>query len=326
MALWLDEKDVSSLLPMTDLVPLMERTLADFSSGRAVQPVRSIVPVRENSVFMGVMPAWLPSSGSLAVKMVTLAPRNAERGLPTHLATILLMDPTTGHLLSIMDGRLITEKRTAAVSAAASKALARAESATLAILGSGVQARSHLEAFRLVHRLASVRVWSPTKTRREAMAAEAAEEWKLEVRPAGSAEEAVLGADLVITVTAATEPVLRGAWLAKGTHLTGVGADAAAWREVDGEAVRRSRVFVDSMEAARVEAGDLIQAEKEGSIPPGHAAGEIGSVFAGTLAGREGPEQITFFKSLGLAVEDAACARLAYDRARERGVGREIGA
>jgi len=321
----LDEKTLRQVLEMKDLIPLMERALADFSTGKANQPVRSVLYPEGHHSVLGVMPGFLPENQALGVKVVTFVPRNAEIDLPTHLATILLHDPATGALLSIMDGRLITEMRTAAVSAAASKALAAPGSKVLAILGSGVQARSHLEAFSVVHRLSEVRVWSRTPASREAFVAEIAKGGGPRAVAAPTAEEAVRGADLVVTVTSSRTPVLEGRWLKEGMHLTAAGACAGSHRELDGEAVRRSRVFVDSIAAARVEAGDILIAEQEKAIGSDHVAGEIGAVFARTLPGRASADQITLFKSLGLAVEDVATAGLVYRLACERKVGVEVG-
>ena len=187
MPLLISESEIASLLRMEELIDLMERTLAEFSSGRALQPVRTALALEPHSSFLGVMPAYLPGSGALGVKLVTFAERNAARGMPTHLATVHLFDPETGSLLSIMDGRLITELRTAAVSAAAARALAKAGAGTLALLGSGVQAGSHLAAFKAVRALKRARVWSPTREHREAFAREQAERHAIPVEAKDSA-------------------------------------------------------------------------------------------------------------------------------------------
>ena len=325
MPLLLDERTIAGLLRMEELIDLMEKTLADFSSGRALQPVRTAMALEPHGSFLASMPGYLPDSGALAVKLVTLAEKNAVRGLPTHLATVLLFDPATGALLALLDGLLITEMRTAAVSAAAARALARPDASALALLGSGVQARSHLEAFRCVRELKRVRVWSPTREHREGFAREQSERTGLPVQAADSAEDAVRSADLVVTATSSRSAVLRGAWLEPGAHITGIGAFRPDWRELDAEAVARASVFVDSRAGAEAEAGDLIHARNEGAIPPDHVRGEIGEVFAGRIPGRRDPSEITFFKSLGMAVEDAATAQHVYRRACERGVGVEIG-
>jgi ornithine cyclodeaminase/alanine dehydrogenase-like protein (mu-crystallin family) len=239
------------------------------------------------------MPAY---GGALGAKLVTFYPNNKETH--THHAMILLFRPETGEPLVTMDGRLITEMRTAAVSAVATDALARAEVSVLAILGSGVQARSHLEALRLVRKFQEVRVWSPRSCGEFAR--------KYNVSAAASAEEAVRGADVVVVATSATTPVLRGEWLAPGTHINAVGATRPNWRELDDEVLRRARIYVESREAASKESGDIIAAGKIFS--------EIGEVLAGSKNGRQSNDEITLFKSVGVAVEDIVAADLVWRR------------
>jgi len=293
----LDEAAVDRLLRMEEVIPAMERALADFSSGKVVQPVRTMLPVAEHKGFLGLMPAY--TGTALGTKLVAFYPHNTD--VPTHHATILLFKPETGEPLITMDGRLITEVRTAAVSAVATEFLARPDASVLAIIGSGVQARSHLEALRLVRDFREVRVWSPRR------AAAFAEEHG--VRAAAAAEEAVRGADVVVTATTSPTPVLSGEWLSPGVHINAVGAPRPDWRELDDEVLRRSRVCVDSREAAQKESGDVIAA--------GEISAEIGEVTAGTKPGRRSAEEITLFKSLGLAVEDVATAELVYRKALE---------
>ena len=231
----------------------------------------------------------------LGIKLVTFYPTNAERGVPTHMATIFLADPQTGEPLAIMDGRLITEMRTAAVSAVATKLLAAEDASVLAILGSGVQARSHNEALGLVRHFQEVRVWSQTKEHAEKFADEIGGK-------AMSAEEAVRGADVVVTATSSREPVLKGSWLKPGVHVNAVGACRPDWRELDDEAMRNV-VFVDSREAAMKESGDVILSEAK-------IHGELGEALVGKISTRK--EETTIFKSLGMAVEDIAAAMLVY--------------
>jgi alanine dehydrogenase len=296
--LTLDEDAVRRLLRMEDLIPVMERALADFSAGKVVQPLRSIVPVSEHGGFLGLMGAY---TGALGVKLVTFFPRN--EGMHTHHAVIHLFKPETGEPLVMMDGRLITEERTAAVSAVATKHLARTDASVLALIGSGVQARSHLKALRLVRDFTDIRVWSPRN------AAEFAKEHG--ITAAASAEEAVRGASVIVVATAATTPVLHGEWLSPGAHVNAVGAPRPDWRELDDEVLRRARLFVDSREACLKESGDVIAASA--------IAGEVGEVVAATVAGREAGEQITLFKSVGLAVEDVVAADFVYQKALEHG-------
>ncbi|HKV46244.1 MAG TPA: ornithine cyclodeaminase family protein [bacterium] len=325
MTLLLKESDLRRLLTMRDLVPLMERALAAFSGGAVVQPVRTTIPVDAHNGLLALMPAYLHDQGALGFKEVTFYPGNAARGLPTHLASILLHDPSTGALLAMMDGRLITEMRTAAVSAAATKHLARRGASVVAFLGAGVQARSHLEALREVCAPRVVRVWTRTMAHAGAFAREVAERYGVDATAAGSAEEAVRDAEIVCTMTSSTVPVLRGRWLAPGAHVNAVGAPRPDWRELDTAAVAQAGLFVDSRAAAAVEAGDVLGPIREGAITPGHILAEIGEVFSGRHPGRSGADQITLFKSLGLAVEDVATAQFAYERAREQKIGEEFG-
>src|SRR5204863_9936019 len=222
--LFLNEDQVRQHLQMTDLIPAMEKALIDFSAGKVTQPVRSVIKVDPPGGFLGLMPA-LTREG-LGLKAVTFYPSNAERGIPTHMATIFLVDPQTGTPLAIMDGRLITEMRTAAASAAATKLLAPSDARVLAILGSGVQARSHVEALRLVRQFEEIRVWSPTSKHAERFAEEVAAK-------SMSAESAVRGSDVIVTATSSQTPVLQGSWLKHGSHVNAVGACRPDWRELD---------------------------------------------------------------------------------------------
>jgi alanine dehydrogenase len=228
---------------------------------------------------------------------------NAEKGLPTHLATILLMDPTTGALLAVMDGRYITEARTAAVSAVSTRLLARADASVLALIGSGVQAGSHLEALTLVRDFREIRCWSPTRANLERFVAE-----HPNVRFAETAREAVEGADVVALVTSSTEPVIHNDWVKPGAHVISVGACRPNQREIDPELLARARLIVDSREAALKESGDVVMGIAERRFTADHVRAELGDLVRDSSKGRENPSQITVFKSLGLACEDVAAA------------------
>jgi alanine dehydrogenase len=292
---FVDEPQVAALLRLEDLIPAVRGALAALSAGKVVQPVRSVVAVAEHAGFLGVMPAY--AGTALGAKLVTFYPANA--GVPTHHAVIALFRPETGEPLALMDGRLITELRTAAASAVATDLLARPKAAVLAILGAGVQAGSHLAALRLVRTFREVRIWSP----RSAGAFAAAHG----ITAAASAEAAVRGADVIVTATSAKTPVLLGDWVAPGAHVNAVGATRPDWRELDDPLVRRARVWVDSREAALVESGDVIAAGTR-------LVGEIGAVAGGTLGGRASAEEVTIFKSVGVAVEDVVSADLVWRR------------
>jgi ornithine cyclodeaminase len=322
--LLLNETDIRQLLSMDDLIETMESALVEFSAGRTQQPLRTVLEVGPSHAFFGVMPAFMPAAAALGTKLVTVFGSNDAIGLPSHLATILLMDATTGELLSVMDGRYITEARTAAVSAVSTRLLAREDAGVVAILGSGVQARSHLRALSHVRALREVRVWSPREANRRAFAEEMHREIAVPVAVSPSVQAAVDGAEIIALTTAAREPVLKNEWVADGAHIAAVGACRPDQREMDTALVKRARTFVDSRTGALAEAGDLVLPMREGAFDATHIAGELGELAAGTVTGRRTATEVTLFKSLGMAVEDVAAAHLAYQRATERGLGRGI--
>ncbi len=291
--LFLDEKQVRRHLQMTELIPAMEKALIDFSVGKVTQPVRSVIKVDPPGGFLGLMPALTPDG--LGLKAVTFYPSNANRGIPTHMATIFLIDPQTGAPLAVMDGRLITEMRTAAVSAAATKLLAPRDAKVLTILGSGVQARSHAEALKFVRNFEEIRIWSPTKEHAEQFAREIGAKSML-------AEDAVRCADVIVTATNSKTSILHGAWLKSGCHVNAVGACRPDWRELDDEAMSNV-VFVDSREGAMKESGDVI-------LSGAKIYAELGEALTGKVLSRS--SETTIFKSLGIAVEDIAAALLVY--------------
>jgi ornithine cyclodeaminase/alanine dehydrogenase-like protein (mu-crystallin family) len=318
----LTEADVRAVLSMDDLIEAMTSALGRFSAGDVVQPVRTVIPVGHDKGFFGVMPAYARNPAALGAKLVTVFTANTRRALPTHLAIIALLDPETGAMLALLDGRFITEARTAAVSAVASRLLARQHASSLAIIGSGVQARSHLEALARVHRLSHVAVFSPNRERRERFAADASGP-PYPVRAVNHAGEAVVGADLIVLATSSPTPVIESGWVKPGAHIVSVGACRPAEREIDPVLVARARLFVDSRAAALVESGDVVMGISEGRFGADHIAAEVGEVVNGA-EGRRTEGDVTLFKSLGLAIEDITAADLAYKRAKERGIGTEL--
>ena len=300
MVLQLDEARVRDALSWESLIPAMKTALAEFSRGRVLQPVRNMLTIEEGQRYLGIMPAVMERA--MGLKAVSFYPRNAGTGLPTHMAMILLFDPETGQPLAVMDGRLITEMRTAAVSAAVTRHLAAPNARVLALLGSGVQARAHLAALSHVRSFSETRVWSRNRAHAERFAREHG------VEAVASAEAAVRGADVIVTATAAHEPILRGEWLKTGAHVNAVGSSRPDWRELDDDAMANV-VVVDSREAAAKEAGDVLMAGAQ-------IYAEAGEIFAGCKAAT--PEETTIFKSLGLAVEDIAAARLVVEKARAK--------
>src|SRR6266700_3161009 len=306
--LFLSEEQVRQHLHMAELIPAMKKALIDFSTGKVTQPVRSVinVDVAAATGFLGLMPALTPDG--LGLKAVTFYPSNVERGIPTHMATIFLVDPQTGTPLAIMDGLLITEMRTAAVSAAATKLLAPPDAKILAILGSGVQAHSHVEALRLVRNFEEIRVSSRTPEHAEHFAEEIGAK-------AMSAEDAVRGADGTVTATNSKTPLLRGSWLKPGCHVNAVGACRPDWRELDDDAMANV-VFVDSREGAIRESGDII-------LSGAKIYAELGEALACKIPSRA--SETTIFKSLGMAVEDIAAALLVYRSATKAKIIRKTG-
>ena len=315
--------DVAALLSMDELIEVMDGALRQFSTGGVEQPVRTVVPIADQKVF-AVMPAYVRPAGVVGAKLVSVFGSNAAMNLPTHLATVLLFSPNTGALVAVMDGRVITELRTAAVSAVSARALARDDARTLAIIGSGVQARSHLEAMERVFELKEIRVWSPTADHMLAFITEMESTTETRIVGSNSAEQAVHRADLIVLATSSPTPVIQNEWVASGAHVISVGACRPNQRELDPALIRRGRLFVDSHASALVESGDVVMGVKEGHFAASHIAGELGEVLAGKVEGRRSPADITIFKSLGLAVEDLAAADLVYRKAVEREVGEEL--
>jgi ornithine cyclodeaminase/alanine dehydrogenase-like protein (mu-crystallin family) len=314
MPLWLSEPDVRAALPMGELIDAMERALVAFSAGRVVQPVRTVMEIRDRSYF-GLMPALDSDASLLGAKLVTVLLDNAASGLPSHQGVIVLFDAASGALLAVTDGRYITEARTAAVSAVSVRHMARPDARVLAIIGSGVQAHSHLEALPLVRDFREIRVWSPNAERLRQFAK------GRDVIACDSAERAVRDAGVVVLATSSATPVIEDAWVAPGTHVIAVGACRPTQRETPPRLVARSLVVVDSRAAAMREAGDILLAIDDGLIGPGHIHAELGEVAAGVKPGREHAAQVTLFKSLGLAIEDVVSAGLAYRRALAAGSG-----
>jgi alanine dehydrogenase len=293
------EDEVRARLPMPDLIEAMERALVEFSAGRVEQPVRTVLKFGGDKALFGLMPSYVPSLPALGAKLVTVCAGNAKRGLDTHQAIIVMLNPETGVPEAILDGRYITEVRTAAVSAVSAKRLARNDAQVLGILGSGVQARSHWQALRVVRKFREVRAWSPNRDRLQQFAADTG------ALAMNNAEEVVRGADVVAAVTASPTPVIQSEWVGDGTHVIAVGACLPWQRELDPALVERARLVVDSRAAALKESGDVVMGIAEGRWTAEHIAAELGE-----LPARQNDREITVFKSLGLAVEDVFAAHL----------------
>jgi ornithine cyclodeaminase len=316
-----NQSEVRRLLPMAECLDVMARTLAALARGEALLPLRQVLMLPGGQGAFGAMPAHLSSPPALGIKVITVFPGNHGTAYDSHQGAVLLFETERGRLLAVMDASSITAIRTAAVSGVATRALASADASTLALLGSGVQAATHLEAVALVRPLRRVRVWSRDHAHVARFVEAARKRHGFAIEAAASAREAVADADIVCTVTASREPVLEGAWLRAGTHVNAVGASLRSARELDSAAVARARVFVDRRESAANEAGDLLIPRAEGAIGDDHVQGELGDVLLGRVEGRRSEAEITVFKSLGLAVEDVASAHHIHARAPAEGVG-----
>ena len=323
----LDREQVESLLDTDALIAALAPAMVELSTGRVSMPQRIAAQVKEPPGLLGVMPAFLASSHTLSCKLVSVFPRNAPLGLPTHQAAVMLFHPKNGTPLALMDGASITTLRTAAGSALATHLLAREDAAVLLVIGTGVQARAHARAAARVRKLGEIRVAGRDAARAATMAHELGKELGVDAQGLPIGHTAFLGADIVCAATHAEEPVVKGAWLAPGMHVNSVGLNFLG-REVDAEAVRRARVVVESRQAALAlppaGANDLSWAIRDGVIGLEHLHAEIGEILAGSRPGRSDPAQITLYKSVGVAVQDAVAAQLVYDAACKQGVGLEV--
>lgn len=320
----LSYEDVSRLLPMHECIEVMEEALGALARGEMYLPLRFVVRPPDAAGFIGLMPAYRGGeSPAFGLKAINVIPDNPRlRGLDAHQGGVLLSDGETGEPVAFLNASAITEIRTAAVSAVATRALARPGVRELAVLGAGVQARSHLEAMAALGTFERARVWSPTAEHARKLAQEA--DGAFPVEAVGSAEEAVRAADVIVTATAATEPVLSREWVVDGAHINAVGACLPHIRELDAQTVADSAFFTDRRESAEAEAGDYVLALQEGAIEPGHIRAELGEVVAGMAEGRTADDEITIFESLGLAIEDLAAADHVVRRARAEGVGVDV--
>ena len=313
------QRQVGALLSMRDCIEIMSRALASLARGESILPLRTVIRLPSGRDFFALMPGVVGSPDAFGAKVITVFPGNEGTNLDSHLGAVLLFDSRTGALQAILDASSITAIRTAAVSALATRHLARDDADDLAILGSGVQARSHLEAMQLVRPIRRVRIWSRNSANAEALAESMTDSLRIEVMP--TAEEAIRGASIICTTTSSKEPIVRGSWIADGAHLNVVGASTPQAREVDTDTVVRSRVFVDRRESALNEPGDILVPLSEGAITPAHLIADIGEVVAGLRPGRDSTAEITLFKSLGLAVEDIAAAQHVYEGAIAQSIG-----
>lgn len=300
------EDDIRPLLHWPELFDTLQKALISFSSGHAIQPLRTVADLPSPQSCFFTMAAALSDPPSAGTKIVSICPHNAKAGLPTHEATLIMLDPTTGRVAAILDGTAITEARTAAVSALSVRALANPKASTLAIIGSGAQAHSHALALPEIHSFREIRAFSPTPAHLQRFL----DAMDGQVKSAASAEAAVRDADVIVLATSSATPVIQKAWIKPGAHVISIGAPRPHQRELDPQLLPGARVFVDSREAALVESGDIVRAIAAGLLAPHSIAGELGAVIAGKIQGRLDSRDITIFKSLGMAIEDVAVGAL----------------
>jgi ornithine cyclodeaminase len=319
--LMINQSEVRKLLPMDECMEVMAATLKSVAQGNAILPLRHIMWLPEKVGALGTMPAYLGDIGMMGLKVVSVFPGNHGTEFDSHIGAVMLYETSHGQLLAIVDASEITAIRTAAVSGVATRALAREDASDLTIMGSGVQAGTHLAAMLVARKVERVRVWSRNHTSAKAFAERESQRHGISIVAVADGRAAVDGADIICTTTSSPTPILFGDWLQPGTHINAVGSSVAFTREVDTAAMVKSKLFVDRRESTVNEAGDFLIPKKEGAIGDDHIAGEVGEVLLGTSKGRESSEEITLFKSLGLAVEDVASAHHVYKKAIERKLG-----
>lgn len=319
-----NQSEVKQLLPMAECIEVMAEALKTLSQGKTILPLRPVMWLPEKVGALGMMPAYMEDLQIMGLKIVSVFPGNHGTEYDSHMGAVMIFETKHGQPLAVMDATEITAIRTAAVSGVATKLLARDDAGDLAILGSGTQAKTHLQAMLLSRKIRRVRLWSrnPGNGRRFSERESTRHEIQVELMP--NVQAAVQGADIICTTTSSPDPILFGNYLSPGCHINAVGSSVPFARELDTEAVVKSRLFVDRRESTLNEAGDFLMPKKEGSIGDSHIQGEIGEVLLGKVKGRNSQEEITLFKSLGLAVEDLASANHIYKKALAQGMGTKV--
>ena len=319
--LFLSSDEVARLLSAEECIDVMEEALAALARGEALVPLRQLTSLPEDRGLILTMPSYLASADAAAVKVLTVYRRNEGTPYESHQGVVVLFEAEHGRPVAIADASGVTAIRTAAVSGAATRALARRDARTLAILGTGLQAHAHLDAMRSVRTIDEVRVWGRTHEKAVAFALEERKRHAVAVEDVPTARDAVDGADIVCTVTSSAEPILEGEWLAPGAHVNAVGYSGAKGRELASSVMARARVIVDRRESALSESGDVLLAIADGAIDENHIAGELGDVIVGRIPGRTSEDEVTVFESLGLSIEDLAAVNHVYRKAGEAGAG-----
>jgi len=315
--LFVNKEKIASLLPMEECIEVMEKMFRSLAAGECLQPLRNIMRLPDGSGVLGMMPGHAAKLGVMGIKVITVFHANSESGLPSHQGVVMLFDAKNGEPLMLFDALEITAIRTAAASAVATKLLSRENSSTLAIIGSGEQAKRHVEAMLIVRNIKQINIWSRNEKNAKHLVNELSGEYNLNFHVQKNVQQAVENADIICTVTASKEPIVMGNWITAGTHINAVGSSTALTRELDTATIAKSKLFADRYESLFNEAGDFLIPKKEGAITDEHVKAEIGEVLSGIKKGRENEEDITVFKSLGIAAEDIFSAYHIYKKIKQ---------
>jgi len=312
--LFVNKESIASLLPMEECIEVMEKMFRSLAAGECLQPLRNIMRLPDGSGVLGMMPGHAGKLGVMGIKVISVFHANKEAGFPSHQGIVMLLDAKNGQPLMLFDALEITAIRTAAASAVATKLLSRENSSILAIIGSGEQSKRHIEAILLVRNIKHINLWSRNENNAKHLVNELSAEYNIPIHVKKNVQQTIEHADIICTVTASKEPVVMGDWIAAGTHINAVGSSTALSRELDTATIVKSKLFTDRYESLFNEAGDFLIPKKEGAVTDEHVKGEIGEVLSGTKKGRENDEEITVFKSLGIAAEDIFSAYHIYEK------------
>ena len=316
-----NDSEVKQILSMKDSIRVMEESLESLAKGEVLLPLRPVMWLPDKTGALAMMPSYSGNLSKMGVKIISVFPGNRSTPYDSHQGAVLLFDSVYGQLLAMIDASSVTAIRTAAVSGVATKVLAREDASNLAILGSGVQASTHLESMLCCRNISRIRIWSRNKDHALEFATKESERHARSIEVFAEAKDAVRDADIICTTTSSRDPVLFGNWIAPGAHINAVGASVPSARELSTSAVAKSKLFVDRLESALKEAGDFLIPKCENVIDDKHIVGEIGEVLLGIVPGRKSPEEITLFKSVGIAIEDLAAAQFIYEQALKKGIG-----
>jgi alanine dehydrogenase len=319
--LFINKEKIAALLPMNECILVMEKMFRSLASGKCIQPLRSLMWLPGKSGLLGMMPGYAETPGVMGIKVISVFHHNREAGLPSHQGVVILFDAKNGQPLMIFDAAEITAIRTAAASAVATRLLSREDSELLAIIGSGEQAERHIEAILLVRKIKQINIWSRNEKNAMELAKKIPDQYHIPISIKKNAKEAIENADIICTVTSSSQPVVMGEWIGAGTHINAAGSSTPAARELDTAAILRSKLFTDCYESLFNEAGDFLIPKKEGALTESHVKAELGEVLLGIKKGRENKEEITVFKSLGIAAEDIFSAWHVYEKMNQQKKG-----